>query len=348
MSPTLSRGITHANVLMTLLIVCMHAIWIDETRLLPLFVLTNAAVPTFFVISSLLYFQHWQPTWACYRQKLLSRVRSLLVPYLLYNVLFYGYYVVKIHVLHMPTTKVIPTDTLGEALLCILQSVPDGVLWYVRDLFLFALIAPLIGLVLRKSRILSAVLTAASLGCFLLPYENLFFWTPCLLAGCYVALNADTVVACFGRLHHSLTARRAGMLLTIAGVPAVCCAMASIPWDSLPFYLYRMSAPLFVAVAFCAFGSLLPERWVGHLSPLTFFIYCTHPAFVDAAKALVLYGPLADVTMPLAVRYGLVVLCTLLPMVLCAVAVRRLTPWLWRPLTGYRAETRHNTNTITQ
>ena len=169
MSPTLSRGITHANVLMTLLIVCMHAIWIDETRLLPLFVLTNAAVPTFFVISSLLYFQHWQPTWACYRQKLLSRVRSLLVPYLLYNVLFYGYYVVKIHVLHMSTTKVIPTD-LGGVLLCILQSVPDGVLWYVRDLFLFALIAPLIGLVLRKSRILSAVLTAASLGCFLLPF----------------------------------------------------------------------------------------------------------------------------------------------------------------------------------
>lgn len=339
MTPALSRGITHANVLMTLLIVCMHAIWTGETRLLPFFVLTNAAVPVFFTISSLLYFQHWKPTWTCYRRKLVSRVRSLLVPYLLYNVLFYLYYIVKIHVLHRPTAKVIPTDIAG-ALLCIVESVPDGVLWYVRDVFLFALIAPLLGLLLQRSRLLVWILIIASLGCFVLPYENLFFWTPCLLAGCYCALYPDNVRFPFDRLRHDSRMRWLAGALLIAVVACACLLLADVSWSSLAFYLFRMSSPLWMAAAFCIFGALLPQRLVSLMAPLTFFIYCTHPAFVDVAKAVIPMPSPADGLAIVIMRYVLVVLVALLPMTVCGIAIRRLMPRLWALLTGFRSEHR--------
>lgn len=338
MTPTLSRGITHANVLMTLLIVCMHAIWTGEQRLRPFFMLTNMAVPTFFVISALLYYRRWEPTWACYAGKLKSRVRSLLVPYVLYNTLFYGYYIIKIHVLHRPTEKVIPTEPL-EALWCIVRGVPDGVLWYVRDLFLFALVAPLIGIAIQRSGRWAPVLILASLGCWSLPYESLFFWTPCLAAGCYAALHLNEVTAPFRRLYHAARTTRivAGIILT-AAVVTLCLTLARTTTDSMEFYLYRMVSPLLVALAFCLIGALAPARIVTLVAPLTFVIYCTHTAFVDVAKA-VFPAPPADAGLAVVtLRYALVVLTALVPAVTAALAVRRWLPWLWRPLTGFRTE----------
>ena len=50
------------------------------------YVIAQTAVPSFFFISGFLFFMHFKEwSWAGYRKKLLSRVKSLLVPYFLWN-----------------------------------------------------------------------------------------------------------------------------------------------------------------------------------------------------------------------------------------------------------------------
>lgn len=333
----LSIDLAHANVLMTILIVAMHTSWDGEPRLNTLNVLTNIAVPTFFCISSFLYFYNWQPTWQCYVAKIRSRVYSLLIPYLAYNILFYIYYLVKIHLLHLTTTKHIPTDLLG-AIGCILSGEPDGVMWYVRDLMVFVVvIAPLLGLLLRHSGWWILPLLATGAVCCLLPYYNILFWIPCLSLGAWTALYLPSIAERTSTLRRQLDGNRWAGTVVLLVLVCVTMYLADVSRRSEVFYAFRMVAPLFIVLLCLTFDRHMPVACTQRLAPLCFFVYCTHTAFVDIAKARLL-PLLQGISLDYRLTYAVMLVAVLCSVMLAALFVRRCLPPIWTILSGHRKE----------
>ena len=348
MNAHLSWAIKDANVLMTLLIVMMHTTWADA-RFAPLRIVTDAAVPTFFCISSFLYFYKWRQrrsTLHFWIENIKSRVRSLAVPYLLYNTIYYFYYLAKTHLLHLPTDKLIPTDPLGAAV-CILSSVPDGVLWYVRALMLFAIVAPAMGLLVERSRWGTIAIAGVGvvLGCtHLAGYEQLWFWLPCLAAGCHAALWQKE---CAGWLCHI---RRQPLWLILVCVAAYTVsavqAFAHTDYSYLPgYYLWRISTPLLLLMVYNKIAiptsiapgapkvrGILPERLTAWLAPMAFFIYCNHSVCIHAAKRIATAMVPESMLLP---HYIVLLAATLAIVVLMALAAGCIKP-LWRLLNGGR------------
>lgn len=105
---------------------------------------TRIAVPIFFLISGFLFFYNYQNTWSDYQRKLYSRTHSLLIPYVLFLLCgsfgmfilgqvytieaFWG--IVKNGILHLPPI-----------------FYP---LWFLRDLYIMAVFAPVVYWVIKK------------------------------------------------------------------------------------------------------------------------------------------------------------------------------------------------------
>lgn len=139
-------------------------------------VLTHIAVPCFFLISGLLFFinmKEWN--WIQYRNKLKSRVRTLLIPYVVWNItpwilMLIGYYIkgilvdnsldklieytneYNLNILynchHWGETKI---NWIGENLL--MTGPYDLPLWFLRDLIFMIILAPVIYLFIKKFKL---------------------------------------------------------------------------------------------------------------------------------------------------------------------------------------------------
>lgn len=139
-------------------------------------VLPHVAVPTFFLISGLLFFWNFrQWSWEGYKKKLKSRLHTLIIPYLLWNILAFGFYAgtemlkaalgrgswegmqafVSDHGLHfLWDFRILSTgrmDIFGNPL--IFTDPIDGPLWFVRDLIVVVILSPLVYCFVKKLRV---------------------------------------------------------------------------------------------------------------------------------------------------------------------------------------------------
>ena len=110
--------------------------------------ITRIAVPLFYLISGFLFFVNYQNTCSDYRRKLRARTRSLLIPYVLF--LLCGSLAMFV------LGHVYTIDTLWEIIKYgILSSPPIFYpLWFLRDLYVMVLIAPIVYWVIKKVPIL--------------------------------------------------------------------------------------------------------------------------------------------------------------------------------------------------
>ena len=134
---------------MTILIVWLHIApifnlpwWVQQMAII--------AVPCFWTISSFLYFASFDFTspLTSYKSKLLSRTRTVMVPFIVFNIfgLLFSLVLLQVHpVDYHPLEGV----NAGNCLKALYHSKWNGALWYLRALFEFVLVAPLIGYVIR-------------------------------------------------------------------------------------------------------------------------------------------------------------------------------------------------------
>ena len=132
-------------------------------------VLPRISVPLFFVISGFLFFYNCDFNSDSYLRKIKTRVRTLLVPYLLWNIIAIDFVICRCTVLKEPYEINI---SLGRILntffnngnnngiiiqqLTTVKEMPEpicGVLWYVREIMLMALITPVIYWLIKKCRL---------------------------------------------------------------------------------------------------------------------------------------------------------------------------------------------------
>ncbi|GLB30200.1 hypothetical protein LAD12857_21230 [Lacrimispora amygdalina] len=134
------------------------------------------AVPGFFLISSYLFFRGFtmEKLWVKWN----SRIRSILVPYIMWNLLYYLGYVIgsRIPFLSRVIGKGRIPFNFQEAAQAVLHYSYNYVFWYLNQLILLVLLAPVIYMAVRKKGIgrllLVGILAAIYMG-GALPFLNL-------------------------------------------------------------------------------------------------------------------------------------------------------------------------------
>lgn len=136
----ISNKITQANVLLTLLIVWLHvSAYYDVSD--ALVNISIVSVPCFWAISSFLYFYSFDFSnpWESYSQKVVSRTKSLLIPFLLFSIFGFAFNVLAYH-LHPTDFNPIEDFSNQSTFMYIYESKSNGPIWYLRSLFVFVLL----------------------------------------------------------------------------------------------------------------------------------------------------------------------------------------------------------------
>lgn len=313
----------------------------------------TVAVPIFFLISGYLFFfslEQWK--WATYRDKLKRRLRSLVLPFLLWGgiavVIFLGVAIYQ---------GEDPVKWLSDRGWCLTlwnnarfrfsgsknllgwtmynTAMPlDYPLWFIRELIVLNLFAPLIHLWVRKTR-------AVGLGILFLLYIT-DIWIP--LEGFsaqgtfYYSLGACLSV---NRKDLTVLARKWTVPAAILSVPLL--AGALFTYNLYPFandVLTRFFTLTGTVTVLAGTASGLEKRWLRDhplLSASSFFVYAAHTLYFNAA-ARWLTGRVVPTTSEagLTVSYLLIPLLTVVLVVAVYALLKRWVPKTTALLTGGR------------
>lgn len=270
MTDTISRKIVSANIICTILIVCLHARYEYNEVYNVIGTLSDVAVPVFFSISSYLYFEKfdWNYPLASYRKGIIKRLFSLLVPYIVFSSLGFLVFTGKAMLKH----EILPCDifSLKEifAYICFAKGNPP--LWYLASVCEFVLFAPILGYVVKTTKYSILLIPVSIYSCHNLSYSNIFFWLPVLIFGCYCSIWWNYLLKMFEYLnskHFSLW----GCLL----FAFICISFYDIEdRTSICYYVYRVSSPLLFIAIMSRFDFAPPI--LSKIKNYTLFIYCTH------------------------------------------------------------------------
>ncbi|MEG0214696.1 MAG: acyltransferase family protein [Hungatella sp.] len=285
------------------------------------------AVPGFFMISAYLFYRNF--TWQKLSDKWNSRIKSVLLPFALWNAIYYLGYVIASRlpwVSDVLGKGVIPLD-LFTAADAILHYTYNYVFWYLYQLLLLILLAPLLYGVLQHRYVgaigLIGIALAIALG-FHIPQLNLdalFYYA----VAAYAALHGKSAVE---RVWNKKTGQK-GLLLFVVSI---------LLWYFCPIktagitVAFRLMVPI-------ALWVMIPEDRLMEAKPwmrYNFFLYATHFAMVrliNKTAAIVLPGsPL----LALGIYLSMPIMVTVISFWLGAF-LRRYMPQAWRLLDGDRS-----------
>lgn len=136
-------------------------------------VLPRICVPLFFVISGFLYFYKVDFDRYVYLKKIKTRIRTLLIPYIIWNIIAVIWYISRSYIIgesfdlnfsinHIINTFINDGNNNGIIIknpvdMAYIPTPICGVLWYVRDLMLMVVISPLLHYLIKKVRVLFIV-----------------------------------------------------------------------------------------------------------------------------------------------------------------------------------------------
>lgn len=245
--------------------------------------LAKVAVPVFFIISGYLFFanvKEWNLS--VYKEKMFRRVKTLLIPYLIWNLLmaiklktfswamFWAYW----------KSAGVQIDWLGnEQLMTAPANMP---LWFLRDLIIVSLFTPIIYIAVRRlGFVLMGLLTILYLSgvCAFIPglsaYAVYFF-----IFGAFLSIREQDLI---------MSARRVEILAYI--LSSVLALAMLLTYHTAIFSSFMLAFRLVGAVAVFCFASRYVHRTQSPLRSLlsksSYFIYLAHfvffMSFVDTA-----------------------------------------------------------------
>lgn len=319
-------------------------------------VLTRIAVPVFYVISGYLYFlnvKRW--SWSEYKRKSRSRLYTLVIPYLLWNVaallLFGGRSVVKHYMAsHVWDFSLFLEQVRGLSWLWNVNewgvnitnwlgyTVPvtgpiNLPLWFLRDLIVVSALSPLVYYWVRYTRKWGLLLLAL---CYVsnvfpliqgLQVSAVLFFT----LGAYFSINKRNMVVSLRRYGGILS------LLTVVLVPVmVYYDSVNNPIECFVYPFYVLFATLF---AFCCASRMVQRgcRPNVFLTRSCFFIYAMHSLVIVSISVKALTFVFGNSSwLSLSVVYMLSPFLTILMCVLLYALMLRCFPILASWLTGKR------------
>ena len=245
-------------------------------------VFAQIGVPMFFFISAMLFYKSLS-VMSKIKDKLKTRIRSLVIPYILWNIIFVGIYWTMTHIffiasiMNMPP---VPSDVAG-IMLSIINS-KYTVLWFVKDLIVFSLMSPVF-YVMLKSKIIMVVsicgLVFLNMS-YSMEYESIWHWLPVYLLGAYVGYNKLYKITPSEKYQRKIAV---GCIMILVGLYAI------VYLDDRRMFLFRFLSPILIWVLYDCFPAkwtltkFQEKKWMRGL----FFIYCTHFFIINIFQKLI-------------------------------------------------------------
>ena len=239
--------------------------WIIERYL---YNITECAVPIFFFMSAVLFYRDFHGELETFKRKVKNRVKSLLLPYIIFNIIGYIKHIVFANQdfgLFRLLGSIITSDTMP--------------LWFLRELFILSILAPILYKLKSKRNveyfvnffIIILIITG------IVKYRTFVYWLPLYL---------------YGSNHniYDLINERKNKYLSIIIVFMFFMMPLFLPningnmdmLGNIVFYFYR-----FISVQFylCLINKLSKYNVKQHyFYKYSFWVYCTHFPFISIYK----------------------------------------------------------------
>lgn len=300
--------------------------------------LARVAVPLFFLMSGYLFFANFRWSQQTFARKVTTRMRTLLVPFLFWNMATLLFYATVQAIPALAPYFSGPTALIRELPLSDYANVLIGLkgypiayhFWFIRDLMVLILLAPLIALILR-----SAALP------FLLAVYLLWVtgkW-PVYIPDCAGVLFFSAGGLCALRGRDLFFLDRYGPAACLAYLPIL---LVDVLWHTAWFNIYLHRTGLIVgmlAALYLTRPALNHKRLTQALLALgsaSFFVYAAHEPLLMVLRML------AYSHIPLDAPYTVLAIYLILPalviafLVLCHGVLRRTCPRLLGLATGGR------------
>lgn len=301
-------------------------------------VLPRICVPLFFAISGYLFFYRTTFDNSVYRRKLASRLHTLLLPYVMWNMVGFLIQLIRLcmagrcpsagELVGMLAGSFWTLHVPGEGT----SSMPaDFVLWFVRDLMVVVLFTPLLHALIRRWK----ALPVAAMGV-------LWFggWVPDWPGASLTAFfffGAGACVALMPAGGDGLRLSR-GRLLMIAYL--FVSVADTFDWaGAADDYVHRLGILLGIPACVCfasRWSALRPGRWFALLTQSSFFVYAFHGLFIGNARKVLCHVLPPDTPLSLLVVYVGVPVLIIAAGVAGYVVLRRFPPSFARLFTGGR------------
>ncbi|MEY8339098.1 acyltransferase family protein [Lachnospiraceae bacterium 62-35] len=307
--------------------------WRDDTHFL--FILQNyvgnvaaqVSVPGFFMISSYLFYRNFSMDRLI--QKWTTRISTILVPFILWNFLYYMGYVLasRIPGLRDVVGKEIVPFNLMAAGDAILHYTYNYVFWYLYQLILLILLAPAIYFVVKRPW-LAAVAGATILWAIGHGYRLVYLNLDALL---YYGTAACFAVHEKGMVEKKWNCRRMAAGIFTAGIGMGCLWLSASGIRVVWLVLFRLLIP--IALWLMTPEGKLPaaKSWMKD----NFFLYAVHFAIVRLINKTGAEILPPTVAVPLILYIFMPLFCVSLSSLMAAV-IKSYAPPVWRILTGGR------------
>ncbi len=298
--------------------------------------LSDQSVPVYFFIAGYVFFLNISLTRRIYTRKLRNRFRSLLVPYVLWNLLAFA---ATLPSLTSPDAGTV-ARRIGAALVGVayepggLIFPADAPMWFVRNLMVMAAAAPLLAWLLKRTGgrcialfgIIWALPATRHLGGWQLQ-EAIFFFS----WGAWMSHSRRDMMAEFGRF------RRLSFAVYPTAATAAALFSESCPQAAYVFKTIAIVSGLFFAYNIAAsIVSRHRTTTAARLAPAAFFVYSSHYIILAPTGRAVasVIGPASAAT---GLAYYLLTATATAAIATGAyAAMRRYTPRLLSPLVGGR------------
>ena len=244
-------------------------------------ILGHCAVPTFFTISAFLFFRQFNMS--IYKLKLLKRIKTLLVPYLIWNVIGVLFFAVLTNLsfiakyMNQSAVELNPFDLVFDV---ILSSYTP--LWYVRNLMIYFLVAPVVYILIKRK--IMGVMTIVVCVLFNLitcsSYYSLHNWLPMFMFGGWVALHHEDLI--ISSTPNTFKSWRRYVIILYGILYLITFVSGN---SNRIIYLYRCLSPVAVWLGFDYLKFPSEIKWWQKIS---FFIYCSHFFIVSIFQKLTL------------------------------------------------------------
>lgn len=281
----------------------------------------NFAVPMFFTISGYLFYRNYRPEFAA--GKLKKRIKTVFIPWMTWGVI-YSLFFVALSYLPILNRVVNQRTSFFSSFLNLFTIRESTHLWYLRNLMIYIVAAPILYYVLRHKWSLPAYMILM-LGCYQVLNDRIYsisMYSIFFFLGGWSAIHSQTIVEQAYSKRLRIVALFALLLLLVA------------TWKTLrapyTFFVYLLGMPL-IWIAADSFRSARP---MSDFMRSSFFIYVSHVMILESVEKVFWIllprnqvGALADYLFAPVITLGIIYI---------AEAVLKKNSTAWNLLTGNR------------